>query len=165
MASMQNFKSLSARHQEKLQMIFQFVVHHAKLIDEPPAEVLTDGEAFQLCKLSIAEPAAVSNIILQRKFPPECINTVTKPIARIINEGRPFFDKIMQPSLKCHSCLGKFTYPHLAWGCVQNYSQAAVAKYMQMPENSTFREKQDSRRRRNWEQKYGKVSCPYLDKK
>jgi hypothetical protein len=158
---MKNTPSCSGSEKDKMEMLMEFRLLHAKLLDEPEQELLTNNEASALCKLQNPSSIDVNNIIKSRRQPPECIQSILKPITRILNEGRMFFNEMQKPG-KCHVCNGEFLYPHLAWGCVKKYSQIAVKEFMSREENQQFREKEYQRRLSNWKRKYGDLPCPYL---
>lgn len=146
--------------------IYEFRNQHAKIIDEPPSEVLTDNEIERLCKLPPRNSEQLENFIKKsrRNMLPECFQSWNKIVLRILQNG-PAIWKQLDSRRDCHVCQGKFEYGHLAWGCVEPYSSTAVTEFMNKPQNKTYRDKEDERRLRNWKAKYGDIPCPYLKNK
>lgn len=149
---------------ELLQSLYEFRSLHAKIIDEPPNEILTDQEMLQIFNMRPNTEADLSGIIIKSRGKlPESIDSWKKTIVRILQEGSTYW-KTLNNRRDCHVCLGKFDYGHMAWGCVASYSQKAVSRFMNDPKNLPFKQRENERRRRNWQDKYGDIPCPYLDK-
>lgn len=155
---------LDETSQELLSALNEFRNLHAKIIDEPVSEILTFLDMLTLVKERPNTETKITDLIKRtHKAVPESIQTWKKLLTRILKEGAHFWNTL-KLKRECHVCQGKHDYLHMAWGCIDHYSQDAVNRFMMQSKNQVFREKEYNRRLKNWQSKYGDIPCPYLKK-
>lgn len=148
-------------NRKMFELLYEYRTVRAKIVDESEEEVLKLTEINKIITLAPTTEIELQEFFnRERGIPSETIQETSKALLKLLTEGEAFHQRMR--TVKCHVCNGKYQYPHLAWGCVEKYTQRAVNRYMYRPENAAFQRKEYERRVKKWHAKRGPdVPYPY----